>query len=217
MRNSKISGIGVIVALALLFGFEVRGQESRDSLKFEAKDTLLAPALINYAPFNPSFERFLQLMAPDRVLSKEELALKANIYAREELNKSMAWTMEHTILHPMVTERANIDISQRHTAIGYLAPFSIPFGFVPIMNSSNPFAIARIPGWAPEPNRYSPDVFPQCVELEYDAASGKFRQVAVSWEDYNNKIKVGGGGKFGNNPIPAAAVTPVERSMQSLH
>lgn len=215
MRNYKFILRGFLLFIALIPALSAMGQETRDSLRMSVADTLHHTGPAYFAPFNPAFSKFLLLEAPRGPLSKEELALKANMYARKDVLSSMYWTLENTILNPMVYERERIYI--RTAAIGYLAPFSIPFGYVPVMNSSNPFAITKIPGWSPEPYRYSPDIFPQCIELEYDETSGIYRQVSVGWEDYNERIKLAkGGGKFGNNPIPAAAVTPVERSMQNL-
>lgn len=215
MRNYKFILRGFLLFIALIPALSAMGQETRDSLRMSVADTLHHTGPAYFAPFNPAFSKFLLLEAPRGPLSKEELALKANMYARKEVLSSMSWTLENTILNPMVYERQKI--YTRTAAIGYLSPFSIPFGYVPVMNSSNPFAITKIPGWSPEPYRYSPDIFPQSIELEYDETSGIYRQVSVGWEDYNERIKLAkGGGKFGNNPIPAAAVTPVERSMQNL-
>ena len=215
MRNYKFILLGFLLLIALIPAFSAMGQETRDSLRMSVADTLHHTEPAYFAPFTPAFSKFLLLEAPKGPLSKDELALKANMYARKEVLSSMSWTLENTILNPMIYERQKI---YTHTAaIGYLSPFSIPFGYVPVMNSSNPFAITKIPGWSPEPYRYSPDIFPQSIELEYDETSGIYRQVSVGWEDYNERIKLArSGGKFGNNPIPAAAVTPVERSMQNL-
>ena len=215
MWNCKAIFFGTVV---LLFSSLVsRGQETSDSLRFQAADSLQIAEPVYFAPFNPSFSKFLLLTAPDGPLSKEELAMKANMYARQDIVASMSWTLDNTILNPMVYElRSLYSRTGPSTTLYWIAPFSNPFGYVPIMNSSNPFAIAKIPGWTPEPYRYSPDIFPQWIELEYDEANGIFRQVPVSWEDYNEKIRIGGGGKYGNDPIPAAAITPVERSIQSL-
>lgn len=221
MRVFKIALWSILLTFMLIPGFSAHGQEKRDSLKISAADTLQAPEPVRLSPFNPAFSKFLLLSAPEGPLSKEELALKANMYARKDIMSSMSWTLENTTLSPMVYEQQRFfsTYSSIHSgrSIGYLAPFSIPFGYVPVMNSSNPFAITKIPGWSPEPYRYSPEVFPQSIDLVYDEASGTYKQVSVGWEDYNERVKISrSGGKFGNNPIPAAAVTPVERSMQSL-
>lgn len=215
MRNCKFIYLGIFLVFTLIPVISVRGQERKDSLRISAADTLQSPEPVFFTPYNPAFSKFILLTAPEGPLSKEELALKSNMYARKDLMASMSWTLEKTILNPMVYEQ--VRIYTRTTTLGYLAPFSIPFGYVPVMNSSNPFAITKIPGWSPEPYRYSPDIFPQAIDLEYDEASGKYKQVSVGWEDYNERIKLSrAGGKFGNNPIPSAAVTPVERSMQNL-
>ena len=67
-------------------------------------------------------------------------------------------------------------------------PFAIPYGHVPMGNSSNPFVTAMTPGWQPEPYKYSPESIPQCIRLEYDFASGTWKQVMVDWEEYTEQM-----------------------------
>lgn len=93
-------------------------------------------------------------------------------------------------------------------------PYGFAEGYAPLMNHSFPFISTKIPGMAPYDNPYSPDRIPQCIRLEYDPATGKYRQVMVDWKEYQKNMSL----RFTNNsynnaPVPRVAVTPVERVM----
>lgn len=94
------------------------------------------------------------------------------------------------------------------------APLSVPFGYVPMMNQSNYFAISLIPGWAPDPDadKYSPENIPQCVKLEYDFATGTYKRVMVDWETVvKNQQNFTPGNRYLNSPPPKVPLNNVER------
>lgn len=93
-------------------------------------------------------------------------------------------------------------------------PYGFADGYVPLMNPSFPFITAYTPGMAPYDNPYSPDRIPQCIRLEYDAATGTYKQVMVPWADVQKSLNRSFGGSFRNDPIPQIPVTPVDRAMR---
>lgn len=152
----------------------------------------------------PSAPELPSLLHADVPLTQEERAIAVNFAVHAAVTASVAESMKAV---PMV------DIIATTGWMPFANPFAIPYGYVPLGNSSNPFMIAKIPGWNPEPDKYSPEAIPQCIKLEYDFATGTYRQVMVSWEEYTRQMA-----KFPANiqtdPVPAIPVTPVERVMR---
>ena len=66
--------------------------------------------------------------------------------------------------------------------------WGFPEGCVPLMNASFPFIYAKTPGMAPYDNPYTSDQFPKCIESEYDAATGTYKQVMVDWSEVQSKL-----------------------------
>ena len=93
-------------------------------------------------------------------------------------------------------------------------PYGFADGYVPLMNHSFPFITAYTPGMAPYDNPYSPDRIPQAIRLEYDAATGTYKQVMVPWADLQKGLNRSFGSTFRNDPIPNIPVTPVDRAMR---
>ena len=91
-------------------------------------------------------------------------------------------------------------------------PYGFPEGCVPLMNASFPFIYAKTPGMAPYEYQYSPDKIPQCITLEYDFATGTYKQVMVDWSEIQNRMSSNGIG-LSNQPVPAIPVTPADRMM----
>lgn len=80
-------------------------------------------------------------------------------------------------------------------------PYGFPEGCVPLMNPSFPFIYAKTPGMAPYDNPYTSDRFPKCIESEYDAATGIYKQVMVDWSEVQSKLSSSNIG-FNNQPVP---------------
>ena len=99
----------------------------------------------------------------------------------------------------------------------FLTPqFAIPYGYYPMMSPSNPFAIASVPGWAPEqPNKYSPEFIPQCIELEYDFATGQYRQKMVDWKVYEQRAGSINPSRMNTAPVPRIPINDVERRIMT--
>lgn len=89
-------------------------------------------------------------------------------------------------------------------------PYAFPEGYVPLMNHSFPFIYAKTPGMAPYDNPYTSEQFPKCIETEYDAATGTYRQVMVDWSELQKKMSQSSFGRT-YQPVPSIPVTPVER------
>jgi hypothetical protein len=92
-------------------------------------------------------------------------------------------------------------------------PYGFADGYVPLMNPSFSFITAYTPGMAPYDNPYSPDRIPQAIRLEYDAATGTYKQVMVPWADVQKSLSRSFGSTFRNEPVPNIPVTPVDRAM----
>lgn len=156
------------------------------------------------------------LYTPQGYESPAERALRQNILASRNVKASMLQNIGPQTIpvlpkpyYPLVMA-AGLFLS---------APFSIPFGYVPVMNQSNPFAIALVPGWKPDADadKYSPENFPQCISLEYDFATGTYKQKMVDWNTYLSNGTFGTSlGSMNTKEVPKVPVTPVERRMQGM-
>lgn len=158
----------------------------------------LLPAPVFRAPMLPS------LLRPQMPATREEKAAYVNALVHSSVMKSVDGNLKYV---PMV----DIDAKTGWKPFGN--PFAIPYGYVPMGNSSNPFIVALIPGWEPEPDKYSPEAIPQCIRLEYDFATGTYRQVMVDWDEYSRQMS-GFPTNLQTQPVPSIAVTPVERAMR---
>lgn len=158
----------------------------------------LLPAPMFRAPMLPS------ILQPEMPATKEERAAYINSLIHSRVMKSVDGNLQYVSM---------VDIQARTGWMPFANPFAVPYGYVAMGNASNPFVIALIPGWEPEPYRYSPEAIPQCIKLEYDFATGTYRQVMVDWEEYTRQMS-----SFPLNlqtqPVPSVPVTPVERAMR---
>ena len=177
-----------------------------DSVRMPPPALLMSPWM-NLSPIQK------QMMLPYEHETKEQYAMRVNKLTSEIVMSNISKTMERMILPPVPEVWRPEGAS---TSFFYMAPFSIPFGYVPVMNSSNPFAITKVPGWAPEEDKYGPDKFPQCIKLEYDFASGTYKQVMVDPFSEDGKKAFGLSSYQKISPVPKASVTPVERAMRGL-
>lgn len=168
-----------------------------------AADSLYSPPPAMFFAVPPAPHLPSQLL-PGIPVSREDRTIAVNFAVHAALTASVAESMKAVPL---------VDITATTGWMPFANPFAIAYGYVPLGNSSNPFIVAKIPGWNPEPDKYSPESIPQCIKLEYDFATGTYRQVMVSWEEYTRQMA-----KFPANirtdPVPAVPVTPVERAMR---
>lgn len=185
-----------------------------DGPQLEAEDSLATrpkpfPTLLNPIP-GPMIRTFSPLFAPlNPFETKEQRAARINertFYAvQQSVDRNLVW---YRMPHYTKEEQALLYLLR----LFFSAPFGYPEGYTPLMNPSNPFVYAKIPGMAPYDNPYSPEYFPQTVRTEYDFATGTYKTVMVGWEDFQKSLLVRpGGNSFGNAPIPQVVVTPGDR------
>lgn len=94
------------------------------------------------------------------------------------------------------------------------SPYKFRPGTVPVMNGSNPFMFAAVPGMAPYEHKYSPEFFPQAITTELDFASGTYKQVMVKWEDLEKSMSRSFGGPYRLEPVPRLRTnTAIDRLM----
>lgn len=144
--------------------------------------------------------------------SPEKLALRMNLMAQANLTNSVKNNLDFYKVKRL--PRA-LEIALIIARLFLSAPNAVPYGYYPMLSTSNPFVIAKIPGMAPEPDadRYSPSYFPQTVTAEFDNASGTYIQKAVDWNEYLNKVSSRQPDFQSTASVPKVAVTPVERNM----
>ena len=90
-------------------------------------------------------------------------------------------------------------------------PNAFQKGAVPMSNSSFPYIFAVTPGGAPYESPYSPDKIPQCIKLEYDMATGTYKQVMVDWKEYQKELNARFNIPIENKPIPKVPLAPGDR------
>lgn len=158
-----------------------------------------------------SFGKFSTLAAPSHE-TRQERAMLLNSRIQQSLRPSVM-SNNSEFFRPMPKYWYPIML----VAGFFLTPqFAIPYGYYPMMSPSNPFVIATIPGWAPEQqSMYSPDVIPQCVELEYDFATGKYKQKMVDWKVYQERVNSINPSNFNIAPVPRVPINDVERRIMS--
>ena len=142
--------------------------------------------------------------------SPEELATRMNLMAQANLKASVINNLD---FYKVKRLPRSLEIAILIARLFLSAPNAVPYGYYPMLSTSNPFVIARIPGMAPEPNadRYSPSYFPQAVMAEFDYSSGTYIQKAVDWNEYLNKVSFRQPDFQSTASVPKVAVTPVER------
>lgn len=208
MKTMKIGCIiFAAVAAFLLSGMTAASAQDAPVLSVGGRD--FAPDSLYQAPsmlFYPAFSapRLPSLLRPDLPVSREDRAMAGDFAVHSEVMKSVAAYLRQVPLFEITATGARPRFGN---------PFAIPYGHVPMGNSSNPFVTAMTPGWQPEPYKYSPESIPQCIRLEYDFASGTWKQVMVDWEEYTEQMS-GFSENLQTEPVPAVPVTPVERAMR---
>ena len=167
------------------------------------------------SPLNPTFP---PIRMPSRLSplpgafeSKEERAARINALTANSVRKSVDQNLQWT-RPPLLS--AGAKAAMRVGSLFLSNPFGFAPGYVPLMNHSFPFITALTPGMEPYDNPYSPDRIPQCIRLEYDAATGTYKQVMVPWTDVQTSLNHSlGSSYYRTDPVPNIPVTPVDRIM----
>lgn len=198
----------VAIVVCLLAGMTAANAQDYNHLQAGGEEEFAADSLLDMRPLLPApmfrAPRLPSILQPDMPATRAEKAAYINSLIHASVMKSVDGNLQHVSM---------VDIRARTGWMPFANPFAVPYGYVPMGNASNPFVIALIPGWEPEPYRYSPEAIPQCIKLEYDFATGTYRQVMVDWEEYTRQMS-----SFPLNlqtrPVPSVPVTPVERAMR---
>ena len=107
-------------------------------------------------------------------------------------------------------------VVQRVASLFLTPQFSVPYGHIPMTNSSFPFISAKVPDGAPAPYayKYTPEQFPQAIKSEYDPVTGTYKQVMVDWNEYQKELSRSLGRQSFSTPVPNAPGTPVKRTLR---
>ncbi len=153
------------------------------------------------------------ILTPQGYESKEQRAARINQQTRNSVLRSadhnLSWYRP-----PKLSKEMRVILSIARLFLSN--PYAFPEHAVPLMNHSFPFIYAIEPGMAPYDNPYSPDRIPQTIRMEYDFATGTYKQVMIPWSEYEAKMSRSFGGAYKPEAVPKIAVTPVEREMQRM-
>ena len=210
-------GLLIIVVLLTSGALVLRAQDYPASpvdgpvVKSDSLDTrpkALPPGLMPYSM--PTKMPALDALAPPEFETKEKRAARINLATLNSVMHSMENTLRWERLPKYTTGQKWL-----FWGLGLFLsnPYGFPQGYVPMANASFPFIYAKEPGMAPYDSPYSPDYFPQAIKLEYDFATGTYKQVMVDWKDYQKQLSARFPSFNNTAPIPKIAVTPVERMM----
>lgn len=151
------------------------------------------------------------LSIPYGVESKEQRAFYENALAHQAVMASVQQSLSPELsavqLQPWMIPVSLV------AAMTLRPAFLIPEGYVPMFNHSNPYALIKIPGWAPEENPTSPDVIPQAVRLVYNDRTGKYEQEMVPWKEVQMNNYFGKNGQFNNQALPVVRMNTFERQL----
>lgn len=181
----------VVLLMAAAIG--LHAQEHVDTVTIKPKPiTSLSLFSGTWQPVFPSLEGTAEE-------SKEERAARIN---RETYTRVMASVQQNLSWHqPAKLSKAEMAL----LFVGGLflnSPYKFRPGTVPLMNASNPFVYATIPGKAPYAHPYSSEFFPQCISAEYDFRTGTYQQVMVKWDEVERSMDRSYGGPYRNDPVP---------------
>ena len=152
------------------------------------------------------------ILAPMPFETKEERAARINAATKAKVSKSISDNLVwYRPPHLSTAARSALFVA----GLFLSNPYGFRSGYVPLMNHSFPFITAAVPGKAPYESPYSPDKIPQAIRLEYDFATGTYKQVMVPWSEVQKKMSRSFGGAYQSEAVPRIAVTPVEREMMS--
>lgn len=186
-RLNILSAILFIVAGA-------QGMKAQDYSATIPNGPAVRPDSLSLKPlpsFHLSIPSFMPLQHPNLLFSplgietKEQRAARINeqtfTSVMESVDKYLLWYRPPKLTKPwkQILGAARLFLSN---------PYGFPEGCVPPMNASFPFIYAKTPGMAPYDNPYTSDQFPKCIESEYDAATGTYKQVMVDWSEVQSKL-----------------------------
>ena len=177
-------------------------------VKLDSLQSRPQPLPVMSYPLSPGI-RQPSILRPPLFETKEQRAARVNAAVQTNVmnytDQSLRWYRPPKLSREV---RAALFV----TSLFLSNPYGFREGYVPLMNHSFPFIEAKTPGMAPYDNPYSPDRIPQAIRSEYDFATGTYKTVMVSWEDFQKSLLVRpGGNSFGNTAIPRVEVTPGDR------
>ena len=152
--------------------------------------------------------------APGKFETKEERAARINAFVANSVRQATGISLSRFSVPQVSNEWKPVVSGLVLVSSLFLSnPFGIPFGYMPMDNPSNPYALAKIPGMAPVETYYGPEAFPQAVRTEYDASTGKYKQVMVDWSEFQSNLSFSFGNYYGSKAVPKIPVTETERRM----
>lgn len=143
--------------------------------------------------------------------TKEQFAARINASAYAAVMQSIDGDL---YWHRMPKYSRPVRMAMNIASLFLSNPFGFREGYVPLMNGSFPFIFAATPGWAPYEHPYSTEAFPQSIGVEFDLATGTYKQKVLDWSEVQKNMARSFGGSFKYEPVPKVPVTPVERAMQ---
>lgn len=209
----------IILSVSLLIVAEAQEIKAQDYSETIPDGPVMRPDSLSLKPL-PSFilstPSFMPLRQPNQLFSplgietKEQRAARINeqtfTSVMESVDKYLIWYRPPKLTKPwkQILGAAKLFLSN---------PYGFPEGCVPLMNASFPFIYARTPGMAPYDNPYTSDLFPKCIDSEYDFATGTYKQVMVDWSEVQNRMSAANTSYQSNQAVPSIPVTSVERMM----
>ena len=201
----------LIILSSILFIFAgAQGIKAQDYSVTIPDGPVVRPDSLSLKPSFLPLQQPNLLFSPLGMETKEQGAARINeqtyTSVMESIDKYLIWSRPPKLTKPwkLILGAAKLFLSN---------PYGFPEGCVPLMNHSFPFIYAKTPGMAPYYNPYTSDLFPKCIESEYDAATGTYKQVKVDWADIQEKLSKNSGVPS-NYQIPNIPATPVERMMR---
>lgn len=184
----------IILSAILFIVAGAQGMKAQDYSATIPDGPAVRPDSLSLKPlpsFHLSIPSFMPLQHPNLLFSplgietKEQRAARINeqtfTSVMESVDKYLLWYRPPKLTKPwkQILGAARLFLSN---------PYGFPEGCVPLMNASFPFIYAKTPGMAPYDNPYTSDQFPKCIESEYDAATGTYKQVMVDWSEVQSKL-----------------------------
>ena len=158
--------------------------EVMDTVSLRPKPLPAVAAPLAPNPFLPYFLSIDSEMAE----SKEQRAARIN----QETYQRVAASVSYDLQWHRPPKLSNLE--KTLLLIGSLfltSPYQFPAGTVPYT-----------PGGAPVVHPSSPNVFPQCIRLDYDFASGTYKQTMVKWDELEKSMARSFGGPYRTEPVP---------------
>lgn len=187
-------GLCISAVLLCFCFFEVKAQDSPAAV-LDGQDMRI-DSLSALPSFNPSvmlmsaYPQFPQMQNPSALSiplfeTKEQCAARIDYQTHNAVMASVALDLYRNRLpRPQKPVKLILRVAKMFLS----NPYAFPEGCVPLMNPSFPFMFAKTPGMAPYENPYTSDLFPKCIESEYDFTTGTYKQVMVDWSEVQNRL-----------------------------